>query len=75
MLYQSKQGRHPLVRSSDYSAEFNKLSDEVKHEILKIRDRILSSSLPLPFLTEQALHLYNSIHYTSSDQQYQLQSK
>lgn len=55
-------GSHPLPRSAKSSPEFSKLNAEVKSVIIKQRDRILNSPLPIPLLTENVLHLYNSIH-------------
>ena len=60
--YKPKKGNHILVRSNKYSSEFNKLNKQTKTELLRQRDRILSSSLPVPILTEKPLHLQNSIH-------------
>ena len=59
--YKPKKGNHILVRSNKYSSEFNKLNKQTKTELLRQRDRILSSSLPVPILTEKPLHLQNSI--------------
>lgn len=64
---------HPLVRAAKYAAEFERLNDDVKNILLKQRPSVLSSSLPFPFLTEQNLHLYNTIHY--DDEQAPLPSK
>mgnify|MGYP006945101770 CR=1 FL=1 len=55
-------GAHPLPRSSKSSPEFSKLTDEVKSIIISERDKVLNSPLPIPLLTENVLHLYNSIH-------------
>ena len=44
MPYKMKSGKHPLVRSSEYSNEFSKLSDEVKQVIIKKRDQALFPS-------------------------------
>lgn len=61
-LVREKIGSHPLLRPAKSSPEFSKLRDEVKKVIVENRDYILNSPLPAPLLTENVLHLYNSIH-------------
>ena len=73
--YKPKKGNHILVRSNKYSSEFNKLNKQTKTELLRQRDRILSSSLPVPILTEKPLHLQNSIHSKAESDQPQMPSK
>ena len=38
------------------------MNEDVRKCLLDQRVSILQSPLPMPFLTEQVLHLYNSIH-------------
>ena len=73
--YKPKKGNHILVRSNKYSSEFNKLNKQTKTELLRQRDRVLSSSLPVPILTEKPLHLQNSIHSKAESDQPQMPSK
>ena len=56
------EGEHLLPRSSKACPEFQKMNPDVRKSLLDQRVSILRSALPMPFLTEQVLHLYNSIH-------------
>jgi hypothetical protein len=55
-------GTHLLPRSAKSSTEFSKMNSEVKQILIQNRDELLKSPLPIPFLTESVLNLYNSIH-------------